>query len=140
MTHHTHNPEWDIIGTKPCLTASSYGDLFAPPAPLAPLAPARTGSPLTSKLGAVDVLPRAGSQQWRLLEAFGGSPMGLIAEEAGAIADLAHTGYWKRVSELLRAGFLEDTNHTRPSTAGSDQRILRITAQGLRLLATRGAA
>ena len=103
--------------------------LFAPVVPAA-----RLSDPSTSNAGIHDVLPRAGSQQHKLLLAFGSRPMGLIAEEAGEIAGLSETGYWKRISELQRAGLIEDTFATRQASTGSDQRVLALTAKGKRAI------
>lgn len=97
----------------------------------------RDADPMTSKLAARDVLARAGTQQAKLLRAFDRYRAGLTAAEAGECADLAHTGYWKRVSELERIGLLEDTGTTRVGPAGSRQRVLRITGRGVE--AARGA-
>lgn len=98
---------------------------------------ARKADPETSNEGIHDVLPRAGSQQYRLLLVFEAHPMGRTAEEAGREAELLHTGYWKRVSDLLKASLLEDTLTERMSSAGSAQRVLAITGKGKAALAKR---
>ena len=107
------------------------GDLFAPVVPAA-----RNTDPPTSNDGIADVLPRAGSQQHRLLLAYGSRPMGLIAEEAGEIAGLNVVGcsYWKRIGELLKAGLLDDTLTTRLASTGSEQRVLAISQAGKRAI------
>lgn len=104
---------------------------------LAPVVPAaRTTDPTTSNDGIHSVLPRAGSQQHRLLLAYGSRPMGLIAEEAAEIAGLNRVGcsYWKRVGELLKAGLIEDTFTEREASTGSAQRVCAITSRGKRAL------
>lgn len=102
-------------------------DLFAPVVPAA-----RTTDPETSNEGIHDVLPRAHSQQHKLLLAYASRPLGLTAEEAAEIAGLFVPGcsFWKRCSELLRAGLLEDTRQTRTASTGSDQRVLALTPKG----------
>ena len=52
------------------------------------------------------------------------------AEEAAQRARLQHVGYWKRVSELLADGLIEETGDTARSRAGEACRIYRITAAG----------
>lgn len=107
------------------------GDLLAPVVPAA-----RRSDPPTSNDGIADVLPRAGSQQHRLLLAYGSRPMGLIAEEAAEIAGLNVVGcsYWKRIGELLKAGLLDDTFTTRQASTGSEQRVLALNAKGRRAI------
>ena len=107
------------------------GDLLAPVVPAA-----RNTDPPTSNAAIHGLLPRAGSQQHRLLLAYGSRPMGLIAEEAGEIAGLNVAGccYWKRIGELLHEGFLEDTHCTLDASTGSMQRVLAITDKGKRAI------
>lgn len=57
----------------------------------------------------------------------------LTAEEAAREAGYtAADGAWKRVSDLLRLGLLEDTGEHRPGSSGRGQRVLRITDAGRR--------
>lgn len=108
--------------------AAPQDDLFAPVVPAA-----RTADPVTSNEGIRDVLPRAGSQQAKLLLAYANRPMGLTADEAGQSSGLSENprcGYWKRISELRRDGLISDTHRTRPGLAGSVQSVLAITAKG----------
>lgn len=55
---------------------------------------------------------------------------GFTAEEAAVDASLEHTGYWKRVSDLLRAGFLRKTSKTRLGVSERPQAVLVITPEG----------
>lgn len=110
------------------------------PSLFAPIVPAaRTADPPTSNDGIRDVLPRAGSQQHRLLVAYAARPLGLTNEEAAAAAGLRVVGccYWKRCAELFAAGLVEDTLQTRIAETGSEQRVLAITAKGQRALEAR---
>lgn len=98
---------------------------------------ARNTDPLTSHLGARDVEPRAVSQSHALLRAFNRYPDGLIDEQAAAVADLLHTGYWKRCSDLRNKGFIAPVyvpgqGHplTREAMSGSEAQISRITDLG----------
>ena len=103
-------------------------DLFAPVVPAA-----RAADPATSNEGIHDVLPRAGSQQAKLLLAYANRPMGLTNWEAGEASGLSASPqccYWKRCSELLAAGLTSETHQTRPTPSGSDQRVCAITAKG----------
>jgi hypothetical protein len=81
----------------------------------------------SSSTGDADVGPPAG------LPGFG--DLGLTADEAGEDADLTHTGYWKRCSDLYQAGFTRtlmdgDRVVTRPGRAGSSQEVRIITSKG----------
>lgn len=100
---------------------------------------ARNSDPPTSNDALHDLLPRAGSQQHRLLLAYGTRPLGLTAEEAAEIAYLNVVGcsYWKRVGELLKAGLIEDTFTEREASTGSMQRVCAISARGKQALAKR---
>lgn len=92
---------------------------------------ARANDPLTSLWAAASVAGKTANMQDSLLAAFALDKKGMIAQDAAYEADLLHTGYWKRVSELLKSGYLEDTGHTEVAqTTGRRQRVLRITADG----------
>ena len=107
------------------------GDLLAAVVPAA-----RLSDPSTSNEGIHDVLPKAGSQQRKLLLAYASRPMGLTNEEAAEIAGLHVVGccYWKRCADLLAAGLIEDTLTTRVASTGSEQRVCAISAKGKRAL------
>ena len=113
------------VGTDP------GGDLFAPVIPAA-----RATDPPTSNDGIHDVVVRAGSQQRKLLLAYASRPMGLTAEEAGEIAGLNVPGccYWRRCSNLLAEGLIEDTFQEREASTGSMQRVCSLTAKGRRAI------
>lgn len=126
-----------VLLPKPPKRAKTVGTDAGQTDLLAPVVPAaRLSDPLTSNDGIADVLPRAGSQQHRLLLAYGSRPMGLVAEEAAEIAGLNVAGccHWKRTGELLRKGLLEDTFRTREASTGSQQRILAISERGKRAI------
>jgi predicted ArsR family transcriptional regulator len=97
---------------------------------------ARTTDPTTSHAGAKDVEPRRPTHKTLLLrEVYRHGA--LTADEAAEAAGLEHTGYWKRISDLIREGLLtpvvdEVTGDvvTRPGRSGSAQRVLRLTAKG----------
>lgn len=86
--------------------------------------------------------PRAGTQSWLILESYGlASEHGLTSDEAGTKANLLHTGYWKRCSDLYRAGFimtvLDDEGRpvVRKGLSGSGQEVRKITSKGRSWLA-----
>lgn len=91
---------------------------------------ARRSDPATSHAGAAVARLRAGSQRHRLLSAF--------YIDGDLNADLAHSRttipstacYWKRVSELHAAGYIEPTGATAPGRAGEAQTVYRITDLG----------
>lgn len=72
------------------------------------------------------------TQAQRLLAVFADFPEGLTADQAAAAADLLHTGYWKRVSDLTRDGLIEPTGRTWVGRSGCRQRVLRVTDAGVR--------
>lgn len=63
---------------------------------------------------------------------------GLTAEEAGGRANLLGTGYWKRVSDLVRDGYIETVYvgktsfvaKTRTGSSGRPALVNRITSTG----------
>lgn len=107
------------------------GDLLAPVVPAA-----RKTDPSTSNDGIADVLPRAGSQQRKLLLAYASRPLGLTNEEAAEIAGLLDTRscWWKRSADLLAAGLIEDTFTERTASTGSSCRVCAITEKGKRAI------
>lgn len=101
--------------------------------------PREPGTTRGSDVAEPTVLIRPGSQLTRLLGAFwdAGDP-GLTADEARERSGVPERScYWKRVSELHAAGYierLEDADGTdvhRQGDAGSPQRVYRITPFGL---------
>ncbi|GAC1521664.1 MAG: hypothetical protein NVS3B1_06170 [Marmoricola sp.] len=90
----------------------------------------RSTDPRTSEAGGHDVAIRSGSQRHKLLMAYAdGSD--LTADEAMRKAEISpRSCYWKRVSELLAYGLLEDIDEERLGESGSMQRVNRITAAG----------
>jgi hypothetical protein len=110
---------------------------------------ARKTDKVTSKVAATDTKARK-SQRILLLEAFvSAGTSGLTAEEAGDIADLLHTGYWKRVSDLLYSGMITEVPgktvtkdsfwgspykvrmpKTRVTSAGRSAAVFKVTAKG----------
>lgn len=99
---------------------------------------ARRTDPATSHDAIEDVKPRLGTQMWLLLVAYiDAGPLGLTADEAGRRADLSHTGYWKRCSDLYRGGLIDTVWSdgeplTRPGRTGSCQEVRAVTREGLR--------
>lgn len=94
----------------------------------------RTTDPATSRAGAADVKVRAGTQRHLLLTAYADGAE-LTADEAMRAAGANERScYWKRVSELVHGGLLEDTGRERIGELGSVQRVNRITAFGRAVL------
>lgn len=95
----------------------------------------RATDPATSRAGAKDATVRSGSQRHKLLVAYG-SGIALTADEAMRRADVNERScYWKRVSELLEGGLIEDTGIERRGEQGSLQRVNQITQRGIDVLA-----
>lgn len=93
----------------------------------------RSTDPTTSAEGARHIRPKAGSQAMRLLRVYAGAPIyGFTDEEAGSQTDIVHG--WKRCADLRRLGLIEPTGDTRPTVAGVQARVCRITQAGLEAL------
>jgi hypothetical protein len=92
----------------------------------------------TSKAGAKSLTVRAGSQRAKLLATYYAEHY-LTDEEAGhasGLASLPKCCYWKRCSELRQAGYIKPNGKTRISSAGVEQQVCHITAEGIQVLAT----
>ena len=83
----------------------------------------------TSRRAAEQVKPRRINQTVRLLVAYS-SHTDLTAEEASVACNLEKSCYWKRVGELVAAGYITETGHARKASTGSDQRVCKITYNG----------
>lgn len=100
----------------------------------------RSSDPYTSSWGIEDFAPRRNSQMLRILDAYSvAGVVGLTAYEAGVEANLLKVGYWKRVSDLTRLGYieprtvsteLEDVETRVNPKSGSRQVVLCITEAG----------
>lgn len=80
-----------------------------------------------------DLRIRAGSQRWELLKQYVKHGP-LTNEQAGDLSGLSAKKsccYWKRCSELLQHGFLEDTGIEIVSQVGEMQRVCRVTSKGI---------
>ena len=95
-----------------------------------PVPAARRRDPATSQAAATRLRPN--TQLARLAVAYrdGGN---LTDDEAGTLSGLRQqgAGYWKRCSDLRKAGIIEATGDTRPGASGEQQRVCRLTAFGL---------
>jgi len=87
----------------------------------------RTEDPWTSRAAARQL--KANTMRRYLLLAFAVIPR-TAEEAAGAAGYTPADGAWKRVSDLLNLGLIEDTGETRTASSGRQQRVLRITAKG----------
>ena len=94
----------------------------------------RTNDHPTARRAADQVKPRRINQTLRLLIAYR-LHTDLTAEEASIAAKLEKSCYWKRVGELLASGYITETGHARKASTGSDQRVCKITPQGICMLA-----
>jgi hypothetical protein len=91
----------------------------------------------TSTGGAKAITVRAGSQRSTLLASYYVHD-DLTDEEAGNVSGLAALPkccYWKRCSELRQAGYIKPNGKTRISSAGVEQQVCHITAEGIQVLA-----
>ena len=91
---------------------------------------ARTTDPVTSH-NAAKTLVRE-TMMKKLMEAYAEAGTdGLTAEEASSNAGYSPAdGAWKRVSDLITAGLLEDSGHTRKGSSGRQQRVLILSTLG----------
>jgi hypothetical protein len=96
----------------------------------------RRNDSATSTAGAKAMTVRAGSQRAKLLAVYY-SNIYLTDEEAGRVSGLLSLPkccYWKRCSELRQAGYIRPTGKTRVSSAGVEQQVCEITADGVHVL------
>jgi hypothetical protein len=80
-----------------------------------------------------DLRIRSGSQRWELLKQYVEHGP-LTNEQAGDLSGLSGKKsccYWKRCSELLKHGYLEDTGTEIVSQVGEMQRVCRVTSKGI---------
>jgi hypothetical protein len=104
----------------------------APLGRLNPTTHARTTDPSTSH-EAANRLSDKRTMLRKLLLSYSRPGAWLTAEEVSDRAGyVAADGAWKRVSDLLRLGLLEDTGIKRPGSSGRMQRVLRISEAGRR--------
>ena len=86
---------------------------------------ARNSDPATSKAAArvVDSQGQLATYEAVFAKVY---PVGLTAEEAALSTPYGTDGgnYTKRVSDLLNAGIVEPTGHTRAGSSGRQQRVL----------------
>lgn len=93
----------------------------------------RSTDPEGSVNGARHIKPRQGSQAMRILAVYVAHTVyGLTDEEAEQLAGVHHG--WKRCADLRRLGFIEQTGAQRPTLAGVNAMVCRITADGLEAL------
>lgn len=92
---------------------------------------ARTTDPDTSHEAAVKLTDKATMLRTLLTKYHRFQFQGLTAEEASGLCGYtASEGAWKRVSDLKRLGWVEDTGGTRRGVSGRSQAVLRITDAG----------
>ena len=96
---------------------------------------ARTSDPFTSKLAAEKVKPRATSQAMKLLLAHYRNQDGMTDEEAANAGEVNLMSEFRtRLSSLVRAGYLQDTQSTRLSSFGNPNIVRVITQEGRDLI------
>lgn len=105
----------------------------------------RNSDPHTSKAGAQDVSGRKITQSMRLLRTYVGKVSGQTDDEAAAQAELTHTCYWKRCSELRQEGYIHTlkimgSTVTRKGKAGSERIVCWLSDEGLKKLKEEGLA
>lgn len=97
---------------------------------------AHTEGARTSKLAALQVMPKTGGQRRRVLEAVASvarnpRTVGLTDPEIQSMTGLGQNSERPRRVELVRGGWLEDSGHTRPH-AGSEHIVWVLTEQAQR--------
>jgi hypothetical protein len=104
---------------------SPQGDLGGGIVPTPANVLARVSDPLTSKVAAMAVAYRTGTQKARLLEAYRLEPEGLTDDEAGIRVGLPHA--WKRCSDLRNDGMIEPVG-VKPGPHGTPVMVCRVSA------------
>lgn len=80
----------------------------------------------TSRKASLDAYPRQGSQRRRLITALAYHGASTREELAGHTS-LSENSVRPRVRELIDGGWIEETDHTRMTTRGSDAALLDLT-------------
>lgn len=89
----------------------------------------RSTDPDTSRKGAIDAYPRVKSQRHKALIAIAkAGDHGLTDEEVEEKVGIE--GVWKRCSELVQGGFVEEAGERRVKKSGSMGRVLKLTPRG----------
>jgi hypothetical protein len=89
-----------------------------------------------------DLRIRSGSQRWELLRQYVEHGP-LTNEQAGDLSGLSARKsccYWKRCSELLKHGYIEDTGKEALSQVGEMQRVCMATSKGIATIQTLAAS
>ena len=114
---------------------SNVSDYYSTPIaemPLFAAASRKIDLPISCAASA-DLVLRAGTQRWNLLRQYVlHGP--LTNEQAGDLSGLSSKKsccYWKRCSELLKHGYLENAHYSKVSQAGERQRVCRATQKGI---------
>jgi hypothetical protein len=93
----------------------------------------RCTDPQGSVNGARHIKPRQGSQAMTILRVYVAHTVyGLTDEEAAQLAGVHHG--WKRCADLRRLGYIEQTGAQRPTLAGVNAMVCRITQAGFEAL------
>jgi len=107
---------------------------FSPSASVPPRTKVRTSDPETSRMAAVSAWPRAGSQRERILRAIIDSPAGLTYDGAAEATGIVGVSTSTRISELARAGWIEQ-NGERETSAGGKAVVWIATEKAREVLA-----
>ncbi len=94
----------------------------------------RRQGPETSRAAAKVAKFGAGSQKYRLLEAYAQNENGLTDEEAASVSGLIENPsccWWKRSNELREKKCIEETGETRVGRSGAQRMVCRITDAGI---------
>lgn len=87
-------------------------------------------APDTSRKAALDNYPRSGTQRAKVLAKVVSSGLrGLTRDDLSAITDMPPNVATPRVKELVEGGWLEETDRTRTTRAGSEATVLIATAK-----------
>jgi hypothetical protein len=100
---------------------------------LEPRAHARTADPDTSH-AAAHRLSNKQTMLRNLLTVLGSRGPSTSDELVTGCGYTAESGAWKRVSDLVRLGYAEDTDERRPGRSGREQVVRRITERGREVL------
>lgn len=101
----------------------------------------------TSRQAAIDNYPRQGGQRHKILLTFAaqiekwdaekeqttGERHGYTRDDLERLTHLSGNAVRPRVKELLEGGYLEESDETRPTRAGSEASVLQITEDGRRV-------
>ena len=128
-----HALSWHVGETGRCSYPSCTGACQPLPSLTRPAAKLRRDAAPTSQEAAAFVLPRSGTQRWRVLMALAAAPA--TDEELVERLGIGANSERPRRLELVEQGWVENSGQVRETCSGCDSIVWAVTARAVRELA-----